>query len=209
MGLMANRLRRERTTASAKRPTITMNAPGVYIPRYGKMKVFISGRGESGNNSQPGNIAYYNPNSGGNVYYNSDRMYGSSYTVFTHVGGTKAYSYNDHPWGPSSSKPSGYSYNANPSTHPGYSVVNFNISGYNPGNRGYNPEVPGNAVYNPRRPAAAGSPTNILGVVFPGGGVGALAQTISDTRVDVPYAGATVGVTITVPPGGSIVIKEI
>lgn len=208
MGLMANRLRRERTTASGKRPTTTMNAPGTFIPRYGKVKVTIGGRGASGNNAQPGNISYYNPDSGGNVYYNTTYMYGSSYTVFTsNVDGSTDTSYGDRPWGPSTRQPSRTTYTANPG-YPGNSVVNFNVEGYGGGNRSYNPYYPGNAVYNASTPGTAGTPTTVLGVAFPGGNVGALAPIVPDTPILMPYAGPSTGITIAVPPGGSVVIKE-
>lgn len=98
-----------------------------------------------------GNVAGYNPRTGGNVsFYNPGYAWGKSYTVFTaDIDGSKAYSNSDHPWGPSVNKPAGYTYRANPASHPGYSVVNFNVTGSNSGNAVYNPIRGGNAYYNP------------------------------------------------------------
>lgn len=73
-------LRREKTNVPVK-TTTTFNAPGVYVPPYGKTVVKVGGRGASGNYTTGGTVAGYNPGSpgytqpvpgsGGNVaYYN-------------------------------------------------------------------------------------------------------------------------------------------
>jgi hypothetical protein len=208
---MAKNLRREKTNASGKQAAITFNTPGIYYPKYGKIKVTVGGRGATGNSPTGGNFAgYYNPGSGGNyAYTNPTYKWGNSFTDYTDATyGVHDYSNNDHPWGPSITQPSPYSYTAN-GAYPGYSVVNYNVDGTTPGNVVYNPYTPGNAVYNPYTPGNAGTPANILGVAFPGGAAGSLAPTVPDTSVKVPWAGAGNGVSITVPAGGTVVIKEV
>lgn len=89
----------------------------------------------------------------------------------------------------------------NPAT-PGNAIYNP----YTPGNAYYNTYFPGNANYNPTIPGNAGSPATILGVYFPGGPAGSTAPVVGDTYVTVPYSSSPIS--ITVPPGGYVTIKQ-
>lgn len=87
-----------------------------------------------------------------------------------------------------------------------------------PGNINYNPIVPSTPVFNavggqnPNFNVASGgnpgSPTNVLGVFFPGGNVGTVAQFVSPTRINrYTYPDSTT-YPVDVPPGGYVSIES-
>jgi hypothetical protein len=131
MSRLVKRLRREPTTPGLKTGMQTFNAPGVYQPKFGKVKVYVSGRGESGNAPTSGTVKGYNPVTPG-TYVSTNPSSGGNYV--------------------STNPPTGGNYaNTNP-TMPG------TVKGYNPivpGNyAGTNPPTGGNiSGYNPSTPA--------------------------------------------------------
>lgn len=164
------------------------------------------------------NTAYY--------YYNSDQHGGNSYTDYTDAAwGTHDYSNRDNPWGPypaySYYIPSPYNYDVNPGA-PGYSQVYFNVDYYVPGNAGYMPEYynssyynPGTRTpaktnptyYNPYVPGTASTPANVAGVSLPGAPASTQAPVVAPTMSTMKYAAD--GVSVTVPPGGYVVLTPI
>ena len=68
---------REKTPANPKQ-VITFNAPGVYIPPYGKGSFQLQGQGQPGNAGIPGSISGYNPVSPGN-YAGTNPATGGNY----------------------------------------------------------------------------------------------------------------------------------
>lgn len=169
------------------------------------------------------NTAYY--------YYNDDQHGGNSYTDYvSDLYGVHAYSNRDNPWGPSPAYsyyiPSPFNYTANviagdPGAA-GYSQVTFNVDYYRPGNREYMPEYynssyynPGTRTpaktnptyYNPYVPGTASTGANVAGVSLPGAPASTQAPVVAPTMSTMKYA--TAGVSVTVPPGGYVVLTPI
>jgi hypothetical protein len=89
MARLTRRLRREKTNARVIPGSTVFDAPGMFLPRYGKSHFLISGTGQPGtvlvagnqvynndgnavtNASTPGNIIGYNPPTGGNAVGNN------------------------------------------------------------------------------------------------------------------------------------------
>lgn len=212
----------------------TFNAPGNYVPPYGKVVIKVGGRGASGNpttypyagTNPPSYYTAYNPP--GAPYY-VDRY--TSYVANASCpspSGNLSYSYNGIP------SPSYISYTSNYGDWPpsatgawfgtactGYdssygatfftgipATVNESYSvSPTPGNS-YNVEVPGNAYYN-TVPGNAGTPTNIQGVYFPGGAADSLAPVVSPTATSIAYetSGGASGINITTPTGGYVTMS--
>jgi len=88
---------------------------------------------------------------------------------------------------------------------PSYSVSvpgNYVPASYTPGTL-----VPGNTNYNPYVLGSSSSPSNVLGVTFPGGSACATAPTVSCTSTTIAYVSG--GTSVSVPPGGYITIKNV
>lgn len=170
---------------------------------------------------------YYNGAYGETHYYNVDNDTTVPYSqTYTDGEGAAGYTVSDaavgtYPGNPIYGTAPGYDYYNSPT--PSYSYYNPTYPGnpvynpYVPGNAYYNPNIPGNAVYNPvvpgntnfapPTPGNPSAPTTVLGVTFPGGLANALAPLVPDTMVKIGYKPG--GVTITPPPGGYVVIKEL
>lgn len=216
--------RRERTIASNKVASQTLNSPGIYQPLYGKNTTTVGGRGMSGNPSSPGNVANYNAAVPGNVAGYNPPVGGNQnppsgtafYTTYAQGKGNFPPYYSTSSGSAPIPLPAPYStyfdstnnsanYNGSYTTVDyGYSPGNYNPS--TPGSAYYNPALPGNANYNPPVVGNAGTPATILGVYFPGGVAGSVAPVVGDTIVNVPYVSS--GVPITVPSGGYVIIKQ-
>jgi len=70
-------LRKEPTDVAPTSNT-TFNAPGNYLPRYGKTDILVGGRGAPGNATTGGNYATTNPTTGGN-YAGTNATTGGNY----------------------------------------------------------------------------------------------------------------------------------
>jgi hypothetical protein len=207
-------LLREKTNVTTTGST-TFNAPGTYVPPYGKTVVKIGGRGASGNPTTGGNYssggnAYYNPYSPGYDVYGPTGVWQGQFIEFYTWGGDYGYSYNEG-FGYSPTPP--YSYYGN--AIGGCSNVNYNYIyttyGYlysnSPSGGNYAGTNPTN--YNPTVPGNIGSPSNIGGVNFPGGAIGSLAPTVAATSTVVSYESYPTGLSITVPTGGYVTVQNI
>ena len=195
-------LRRKKTNlAPALANSVTMYAPGIYPIPYGANGVLIGGRGASGTAPTGGNYA-----GGGNAYSNPTYIWGYSYTVFRAANGSQHddSSVGDDPWGPKTgSKPPTRYYTANYSLHPGFSTVNYTISGSSPGYTDYNP-----TYYNPYYPGSSGPTAVVGGVTFPGGTANVVtAPSVAPALSTFTYK--TSGISITVPPGGFVTLTPI
>lgn len=203
----------------------------------------------------PGNIAAYNPPSGGNpnfnsgspgtlVYFPPTAPYPGSYTsigpsapyfsptcpsptttyqAFYQIGdgrNTTFYEQVNYTC-PGSFAPSPGTANYNPVTDTPFFnpfiAGNQNYNSPTGGNAVYNAGVVGNAVYNAAggqnanyntpTSGVAGTPTNVLGVYFPGGNVGAVAPFTNETLINRYIADDTT-YPITVPPGGFVTVQS-
>ena len=65
----------------------------------------------------------------------------------------------------------------------------------------------GPAVKEPGLPFAPGTPTNVLGVYFPGGDVASLAPTVPETVVNYWDFKDNENYPVQVPSGGQIIVK--
>lgn len=129
---LSQALRKEATDVDTT-TTTTFNAPGVYIPPYGKTVVTVGGQGAPGNAASGGNAAGTNPSSGGN--------YAGTYSP---VGGNYAYTNPTTPGNYAGTNPGGFYvssyYTTTDFVYPGYttngtqntvwSYNTVNISGY-------------------------------------------------------------------------------
>jgi len=138
----------------------------------------------------------YNDAGGYHVIYYSISVSGgspaspSSYTPCSYTPGNSVYV-------PGNYVPASYT----PSTP--YNVPgNYVPAVYTPGTL-----VPGNPNYNPYVLGSSSSPSNVLGVTFPGGSACATAPTVSCTSTTVAYISG--GTSVSVPPGGYITIKNV
>lgn len=130
---LSQSLRRERTNVALRAAT-TFNAPGTFIPQYGKLLFKVGGRGASGNASVPGNYAGTNPSTPGTVA-NYNPSTGGNYAGTNPSGGGNYAGRNPSTGG-------NYA-----GTNPGTTYMNSNTPGnYVPGNN-----VP--ASYSPGNPA--------------------------------------------------------
>jgi len=147
-------------------------------------------------------------------YYNTDmftpspgnNIYVVNYTTITVSGGSPAspasytpcsYTPGNLVYVPGNYVPASYT----PSTP--YNVPgNYVPAAYTPGTL-----VPGNPNYNPYVLGSSSSPSNVLGVTFPGGSACATAPTVSCTSTTVAYISG--GTSVSVPPGGYITIKNV
>ena len=147
--------------------------------------------------------ATYNPVNPGNANYN--QSYIAAYTN-TPTPGT-AYTNPTIPDGTTTNYPAiPASSNYNPVV-PGNSYTNPPI----PGTSNYNPVTPGTLLTSaiPAVPAHSGSPTNVLGVDFPGGDINTPAPLVGFTTISVADNTPNNTISITVPPGGYIIIINI
>lgn len=207
-------LRRKKTNlATALKGAVTLYAPGNYPVPYGANGVLIGGRGQSGNSPTGGNYESGGNESGGNykaggntnptLYsgYSWTDFYDSTLKHHVYARGDSAWSYG--------STPSPFSYSDNPGT-PGNSSVSYSVTTTHPGYTNptyYNPSYYNPTYYNPTVPGNAGAPATIGGVTFPGGAVSSTAPTVSPTLSALKYQSA--GISVTVPPGGSVTLTPI
>jgi hypothetical protein len=154
---------------------------------------------------------YYEP-SWGEASCTQHVMY-TYHASYTNAGYTNAPTYNAPYYAAAYTNPATY----NPPTYtaaysnPTYYNPNYYAPAYtNPAT--YNPPTYTAAYtnptyYNPTIPGTAASPTNVLGVTFPGGAADSLAPVVPSVYVTVPYTNA--GTALTVPPGGYITLAEL
>lgn len=193
-------LRRKKTNlAQSLANSTTLTAPGQYIVPYGANAVLVGGKGSPGNPSTGGEHK-----GGGNfvpAYYS-----GYSYTQFhdDKVTAIQGYphivsSVGDSAWSHGNTPPSPYTY-YNGNQTPGASVVNYTVTAFHPSY--YNTEyfydvVPGNS----------GPTATIGGVKFPGGASDKAAAPVPPAPSTFTYVQG--GITITVPPGGSVTLTPL
>lgn len=179
MSTFAKRSRQERTYASVRAVT-TFNTPGTYQPPYGKTVFQLEGRGATGNF---GSADYVSTNP-----TNWEAF--ATYTRFPtpNLPGDTAFATF------SGSSP-GCPPNEGPTSDDiGVSWINYSCT---PGSDNFT-FTPGNE----------GTPANVLGVTLPGGmAEGGLAPDVPYTPVVIPFSNA--GVSITVPPGGFVRIRNL
>lgn len=194
---LASALLREKTNVGVKGAT-TFNAPGQYLPPYGKTTVRIGGRGASGNYSSGGNYA------------------GEGYAGESYAGSNPGYSYRNSPeesctYSPSVYFPANYFSNGEWSGDSyywpgGYSCTSTPGNSVTvPGNAYYSPYY--TAYYNPYYPGSAGTPSNIGGVYFPAGNSDSLAVVVPSTTSNMTSTPG--GYLISVPPGGYVTIQNV
>jgi len=219
-------LRRERTNAVVKE-TVTFNAPGTYYPPYGKTNFSLQGRSTAGNPTTtnpttnnptvPGNPIPGNPVPVAGYFVLQGFSFVITYQIITDwtastfpgrggfygtfwAGTPEAYfnyytSDGQGTWSmvnywSGGSQGSVQSY--------GYYVPGFTYA--NPTN--YNPTTPGNTVPGNTIPGNAGPSYVVLGVPLPGGAGASNAPVVGPVAVSVDYS--TVGISISVPPGGYV-----
>ena len=227
---LASALFREKTNVGLKANT-TFNAPGQYLPPYGKTTVRIGGRGASGNYSSGGNYA-------GEAYA------GTNPTTYPYAG-TNPTNYGTNPATYAGTNPT--TYGTNPATSQYYPPTYYYNTGYTdyfpgegtnvpysiyyppeevmqpggevvtPGNAysvagtDYYSTSPGNAYYSPYYntyyPGSAGTPSNIGGVYFLAGNSDSLAPVVAATSTAL--SSSPTGIYVTVPAGGYINIENI
>jgi len=216
------------TTNTKDISSATFNTSGTYNPRYGKQKVYVTGKAGDGSTS-PG-YDYYNtvpgvpssptPPTPGTV---NPYIPASSSPASTNWGGfafqsrgnPPAYTVQNPPMYGSGSQPASYYtyyntyYNNGDydwvhyyNTYTPASGGNTNPPTANPPNTAYNPTYPYAGTYSPY--FSTGTNMNVLGVTFPGG-YGGTAPTVSSTLTNnVPNYGTSY--TVTVPTGGYVTI---
>jgi hypothetical protein len=213
------------TTNVADTTAVTFNTSGNYNPKYGKQKVYVSGRGGTGT-TVPGNY-FDNSYTNAAVYTPAYTTYtGSLYagytapTVLTYAGTVNAWYLNTVPYSYFNS----YAYNSPSFGTPTYSSTAYvgeylgpftgsvpapsgsptattNIPiGASPVPASYTPGnyVAGNSGTNPVY-RTTGTAANILGVTLPGG-YGTFATVVPATLISNPKYGTTT--TVTIPSGG-------
>ena len=216
------------TTNVADTTAVTFNTSGNYNPKYGKQKVYVTGRGGTGT-TVPGN--YFS-----NAYYTAavytpayDTVSGIRYlgitspSILTYAGTVNAWylttssyiyfsnnTYNSPAFGTpsnSSTYSAGYyigpitGFMPAPSSQPAFSGTTPN---YSPVPASYTPAsyYAGNSGTNPTN-YTTGTAANILGVTLPGG-VGGAATVVPPTLITNPKYGTTTAITI--PTGGYVTI---
>jgi hypothetical protein len=164
-----------------------------------------------GNPNYTGNTQNYNPTTPGNLsgYTGNNANYVNNIANYNAQTGTGSYN-SPTPGNPGNSPtPGNQTYN---SSNPNYS---YNVANYNSGAAQYNVPTPGNIAtynnntadtYNSYVPAAAGTPTNVLGVTFPGGAPGSVAPYTSGISNYWDYPDNKT-YPVTIPPGGQITVK--
>lgn len=126
----------------------------------------------------------------------------SGYTFYGYNAGLNAYQYDVASY--SCSGPYGWPGNVS-GTNPSSGGNSAGTNAPSGGNyAGGNPAVPGNANYNTATNPSPGTPTNVLGVTFPGGNAGSAASVVPTTTINryTFLDGTTYPVTI---PSGSYV----
>lgn len=151
-----------------------------------------------------------NPNSGGTIATPTE--YFGNYYIHYHDGVNVQDAYSTGAWGPASFVPPSYSSPVTPDGTYGYQENT--LVGSNPAT--YNPSVPGNAIYSPVTPGTpvytnsvsgnTGAPVSVFGIPFPGGAAGFVGGSVSPTPVLIPYSDT--GISVSVPPGGYVVIQN-
>lgn len=213
---LSKQLRLEKTNVGIKANT-TFNAPGNYVPPYGKTKVRIGGRGQSGNYSSGGNYAgeYYAGEAYAGTNPSTNAYAGTNPSTPGNVVGT-LYQWFDNDSYTSYSEYQGFdASNIPPSTSGAYHAeygAYYNAG--TPGNAYYS-QVPGNAYYTPYYaayyntyyPGYAATPVNIGGVVFPGGSADSIAPVVPASTTTLAYS--PTGFSVVVPAGGYVTIDNI
>lgn len=199
----AKNLSRLKTLPRAKGVT-TFNAPGNYVPVYGRTTHKISGAGNPGT-----------PGTGGEYQYSYEPE--PAIDPYVVVGAYLVASYYLSDGSPSPGGETSYFVENQPYPQAPYT----SFTNYGPGSQGQRVDVsytyisyysgreaiPGHDVYGPYYPGAAGTPSVVMGVPFPGGASGTPAPSVPETYVNIQYTSG--GTTITVPPGGYVNIRNL
>jgi hypothetical protein len=216
------------TTNVANTTAVTFNTSGTYNPKYGKQKVYVTGRGGTGT-TVPGNYfsnasytpAVYTPAYNivtGSRYFGINAPSAGTYagTVNSWYLTTYAYNtfdnntYNSPAFGTPSNSSTYYAGQyigpvtgpvPAPYSNPAWSGTGSN---YAPVAASYTPEsyYAGNSGTNATN-YTTGTAANILGVTFPGG-VGGVATVVPATAIANPKYGTATSITI--PTGGYVTI---
>lgn len=219
IGKFFSRVLKEITPADTT--PVTLNATGTYIPRYGKQRIYVSGKGGAGtytsgysyDNSYTNNptanppspivAAYYSPagTNWGQAIFQSRGNPGSPY----------AYTQQNPPWYGNGAIPggNGYTYFSNYYNNGDYDFT-WAWSTLVPASGGTpTPPTPGfyvpgsSGTYAPT--VNTGSGTTVFGVSLPGGYGGAASVVPSTAGTSVPTY-STTPISITVPAGGYVTI---
>ena len=209
------------TTNTKDISSVTFNSSGTYNPRYGKQKVYVSGKG--GDGSYAAGTPYYNYSP---AYSYNQYVGGNSGTGYNPVvpgnSGTNSPYYNPPQPMPGFFYPGNYS-NIYGTYFPGGYQPPYSVSNLVPGTSYSNPPSGGNEYYYDNSysysvyvPASTpyggtnanvtntGTTTNVLGIPLPGG-VGTTASVVPSTRAtSIPNYGTPYSVTV--PSGGYVTI---
>ena len=169
----------------SSRGTTTFNASGNINIAYGRNKTSVSGRGGSGVAPSYNTVTNY-PYTAASYNTVTNYPYTPVSYPFTPV---------SYPFVPASYNTVPASYNTVPASYNTVTNYPFTPVSYNTVNS--YPYVPGNP----------GTPTTVLGVYFPGGGVGAVAPYVSETVTNYWDYPDNATYPVAVPTGGYIVVK--